>query len=194
MIGHHQRNGRYDTEDIKRQAAGRWAEILASVAGIDRELLDSQHHPCPKCGGRDRFRLIDSDAGAVYCNQCFSDKNGDGLAAVQWMLGIDFPTALKLVGEYLNVSPASSGSGHAVAPKPKESEQVSSALPDQFDIIRDELQADLLQMFAASKPPITADAAKAAGGIAVNWPKRFTGDSRCIAWPAIDDNNNRRGW
>ena len=60
--------GKLDTETIRAAAAGRWLEILERVAGIPRDLLDpssTQEHPCPKCGGETRFRLMNADAGAV---------------------------------------------------------------------------------------------------------------------------------
>src|SRR5207248_2002361 len=89
---------------IKTNAAGRWREILAAVGGIDAALLDGKHHPCPKCGGKDRFRLIDATVGAVLCNQCFKTGNGDGLAAVMWARGIDFPAACREVAGYLRLN------------------------------------------------------------------------------------------
>lgn len=91
----------YDIDAIKQSASGRWVEVLSSVGGISRELLDGKHHPCPKCGGTDRFRLVDESLGAVLCNQCFNSKNGDGLAAVQWALNASFADACKLLVDYL---------------------------------------------------------------------------------------------
>ena len=92
--------------DLIRQAAsGRAVEILERVASIPRESLTGNHGPCPKCGGRDRFRLMDEDMGAVICNQCFRERNGDYFAAVQWARGVDFLEAAKLVGEYLGIQP-----------------------------------------------------------------------------------------
>ncbi|MEM8494352.1 MAG: primase-helicase zinc-binding domain-containing protein [Planctomycetota bacterium] len=78
-----ERNGRtgrghLDAAEVKAAATCRWREILTSVAGIPGDLLDGRNHPCPRCGGTDRFRLIDADAGAVFCNQCFRERNGDG--------------------------------------------------------------------------------------------------------------------
>ncbi len=92
-----------DAKELKRLAGGRWVETLSATAGLDAGLLDGKPHPCPKCGGEDRFRLIDADAGALYCNKCFSEKNGDGLAAIQWLTGCSFPEALKMVAEYLGI-------------------------------------------------------------------------------------------
>lgn len=105
-------------EEVKAAATGRWLEVLTAVAGIPREQLDRKGHPCPKCGGDDRFSLIDEVAGAVLCRKCFAKENGDGLAAVAWMHGCDFPTALKMVGSYLgltaqDVSPSAESLRHS---------------------------------------------------------------------------------
>lgn len=100
---------RPDVELIRQAARGRWPEILSQVAAIDSSLLDGNHHACPKCGGHDRFRMIDEQAGAVLCNQCFSKKNGDGFAAVQWLLGEDFLAAAKRIADYLGVEAESNG-------------------------------------------------------------------------------------
>ena len=88
---------------IKNAARGQWIGILSHF-GIDGSILDGKHHPCPKCSGTDRFRLIDADEGAVLCNQCFSEKNGDGIAAVQWFTGTGFKTATQQISEYLGLT------------------------------------------------------------------------------------------
>ena len=93
------KNSRVDVDQLKLAAVGRWAEILTSLGGIGQQLLDGKAHACPRCGGIDRFRFIDEDAGACFCNQCFSEKNGDGLAAIGWATGKSFPETLKIVGE-----------------------------------------------------------------------------------------------
>lgn len=90
-------------EDVKNAARGRWVELLIEIGGINRSLLTGKHGPCPRCGGRDRFRLIDENEGAVLCSQCFSEKNGDGFAAIGWMLGCKFPEALSLVAARVGV-------------------------------------------------------------------------------------------
>jgi len=92
---------RIEARDIKAAAAGRWPEILAAVAGIEPELLDGRHHGCPRCGGSDRFRLVDRQCGAVLCNQCFRERNGDGIAAVGWMTGCSFRESLQKIADYL---------------------------------------------------------------------------------------------
>ncbi len=90
-----------DIHEIKLLANGRWVEILTATTGIDAGLLDGKHHPCPKCGGTDRFRIFDMECGAVLCNQCFSCGNGDGLSAMMWLLGCSLPDAIEKVAKYL---------------------------------------------------------------------------------------------
>lgn len=90
-------------EEVKDSARGRWPELLIEIGGIHRDFLSGKHSPCPRCGGRDRFRLIDEQEGAVLCNVCFSEKNGDGFAAIGWMLGVGFADALSLVADHLGI-------------------------------------------------------------------------------------------
>ena len=97
------RNDRTEVEDLKSAADGRWLEILTEF-GFNGDDLDGRHHPCPRCSGRDRFRLIDEKTGAVLCNQCFAKGNGDGLAAVQWRNGWTFNETLQNVAGYLCIN------------------------------------------------------------------------------------------
>jgi P4 family phage/plasmid primase-like protien len=85
---------------------------LTEIAGIPRDLLDGKHHQCPRLciggksripGGKDRFRLIDEQEGAVLCSVCFHEKNGDGFAAIEWMRSCTFPQALSLVATSVGV-------------------------------------------------------------------------------------------
>lgn len=97
------RSYRTDAANLKQSARGRELEILERVAGIPRELLDKRGHACPKCGGTDRFSLIDAQAGAVMCRKCFATGNGDFLAAVMWACGVDFNVACRRVAKYLGI-------------------------------------------------------------------------------------------
>jgi len=102
---------------VRDAAAGRWTpEILTAVGGIPQEVLDGKHHPCPHCGGRDRFRLIDAEAGAVLCNQCFNERNGDGFSTLMWLTGVDFPEAVRRVGNYLGIPSTNGHNGHHADP------------------------------------------------------------------------------
>jgi phage/plasmid primase-like uncharacterized protein len=98
-----------DSRDVKRAAVGRWRDILTSVGGFDPAVLDGRHHPCPRCGGTDRFRLVDEAAGAVLCNKCFSERNGDGLAALMWANNWTFPEALHRTAAYLGINGRANG-------------------------------------------------------------------------------------
>ncbi len=93
-------------EEIKRAASGRWCEIFTVLGGVSAHILDGKHHPCPRCGGTDRFRCIDAEVGSLLCNQCFSERNGDGLAALQWLCGWSFSETLRQVANYLGLNGA----------------------------------------------------------------------------------------
>jgi len=91
-----------DTEQIKRQAAGRWPDILRTICGLNDEQLNPKiHGPCPQCGGTDRYRALDdvAETGGLFCNQCFATRNGDGFAAIQWLRSCTFSGAVKLVAD-----------------------------------------------------------------------------------------------
>lgn len=92
-------------DELKRQAQGRWLQIL-QAAGLPYELLDGRGHPCPKCGGTDRFSVFgDVDlTGGMMCRQCFDEKNGDGFAAVMWLRDCSFREALIFVADCLGLS------------------------------------------------------------------------------------------
>ena len=73
---------------VKEACNGRWAEILSAIAGISLDLLDGKAHPCPKCGGKDRFRFTNMDGdGSAICNQCAKRSLGDGIEVTKWATG-----------------------------------------------------------------------------------------------------------
>ncbi|MCY2988507.1 MAG: hypothetical protein NTY19_11660 [Planctomycetota bacterium] len=94
---------RHDAQTIKEAARGCWREKFGKLAGLSSEILDGQHHPCPRCGGTDRFRMVDESAGALYCNKCFDHNNGDGFAALQWLTGRTFPQVVADVAGLLGI-------------------------------------------------------------------------------------------
>lgn len=95
----------FSIKEIKEAARGREVAILEKVAGIAADVLDEtkREYPCPKCGGDTRFRMIDAEAGAVFCSHCFKENNGDFIAAVRWMREVDLPEALRLIGDHLGL-------------------------------------------------------------------------------------------
>ena len=90
-------------EQVKSTAAGRWRDIVRSVGIVDK-YLTGDHGPCPKCDGKDRWRVYDdfNQTGGAICNQC-GPKMGDGFALVQWFLDCDYWTAVKQVAAVLGM-------------------------------------------------------------------------------------------
>ncbi len=146
----------YDAKDVKHLARGRWAAILSTVAGLPAAILDGQHHPCPRCGGSDRFRFTDDDGdGSLICNQCARRSCGDGFASVQWALGCGFPTAVQRVGEYIGAPPAANG-------KPQRARKLT-ADPSK-DLQPMPWSDSLAGLWCSRKRPILPAAIAAAGG------------------------------
>lgn len=92
-----------NVDELKRAARGRWPEVFSRVAGFEAPGRDGS--PCPRCGGTDRFHthVGFEESGAVGCRHCV-DSTGDGLGAVRWFTGWDFPTVLSRVAEFLGLS------------------------------------------------------------------------------------------
>lgn len=178
----------YDIDLVRSAAAGRWPEILAALGGVDRSILDGKHHPCPKCGGTDRFRMIDEAAGACHCNQCFTTKNGDGFASLSWLTGKDFGHSLRVIADYLNISPSTNGS-HKSNGKQNHDPAEHLALTDWTDG-----EESLVTMFfLPRKPGITIGAIKAIGGR----PGMYRGQHKVIAIPVYGpklDDADPVGW
>ena len=82
-------------------ARGKWREILPQF-GIDQIFLRNRHGPCPICGGSDRFRFDDQNAGMFFCNQCGA---GDGYTLICKVTGLDFRTVAQRVREVLGIKP-----------------------------------------------------------------------------------------
>ncbi|MFW6106839.1 MAG: primase-helicase zinc-binding domain-containing protein, partial [bacterium] len=108
----------FDAATIKQAASGRWREILTDVGGVPADRLDGQNASCPRCGGVDRFRYIDEEAGAVLCNQCFTKGNGDGLSALQWLRGWTLDETCKQLAGYLGLTNGSGRPEPAPSPRP----------------------------------------------------------------------------
>ncbi len=99
-------------EEIHRRHDGNWRAVLSSH-GIDDRLLDGRHHPCPGCGGTDRFRFDDKEGrGTWICGQGGgAPLAGDALELlVHTGHAQDSLGALKLVGKSLSLEPSQSRS------------------------------------------------------------------------------------
>lgn len=94
-----------DTKEIKDMLAGRWAEVIASLSSVPSSILDGGHHPCPKCGGTDRFNLDRDGSGSAFCNNCGSNENNcvasGGINTIMWLNSWDFKRAIGELERYL---------------------------------------------------------------------------------------------
>ena len=97
----------FDKEVILSAGRGRELDILRDVAQIPAEYLDGKHHPCPRCGGKDRFRVMtEKPDKPIFCNQeCFGKKAVDVIGAVEQFRGVSFDEACSLIGAYLRLEP-----------------------------------------------------------------------------------------
>lgn len=102
------RRSRYDLQDVKARAKNHWTSILSGVASLDDVALSGRHVPCPVCGGTKpwRYSNIHDDGGGI-CNHC--GKFGDGFAVIQWILGVELPSAIDMVGDFLGMEPKRRG-------------------------------------------------------------------------------------
>lgn len=88
-------------DELKDAARPYLDRILTNLCGVPSEAVANpkRHFPCPKCGGKDRFRVTGPDVGRVFCNQCFNSGNGDILDTVRWAQNCDIKEACRLVAE-----------------------------------------------------------------------------------------------
>lgn len=156
----------YDPATVNQYARGRWRDILSELGGIDSEFFDGKHHPCPHCGGTDRFRFTDRDGeGSLLCNQCFKPGAGDGLAALEWLRGCKFAESLRLVADYLGVQPATADNGKHRSAK--------NADPEKH--LKLQQWSELLAAtWCLQKQPITPAAILAAHGCLARYRQQFT--------------------
>lgn len=155
-------NARYDVDQVKALANGRWPEIL----NLPAELLDkSREHPCPKCGGNTRFRPLDDfeSTGALFCNHCHSRKNGDGIAAYQWLNDCDFKTAISAIAEQVNCAPIGGSPSKAGSKSAKKKSSKSTAAKlDRFE--RMPWNDMLAEIYCSKKTGIVPASFAAVGG------------------------------
>ena len=171
---------KYDLEQIRSSLGGQAVMMLESI-GIERSLLDGKGHPCPKCGGRDRFSLIDADRGAVLCRKCFNKKNGDIFAAVQWWTGCEFKEAIEKVLNFAGIESAGQFKQKKGPADPTENLEFL------------EWNDRAVQPFIKRFPPITAESILANGGRRARYRDKYP----AIAFPVIGgdlDLEQQVGW
>lgn len=93
----------YQKEDIIREAAGLWPQILCALTDIDQNIFNpKREHPCPLCGGKTRFRYTKKTDAPFFCNNCGA-RNGLNLYIDY--VGCSFAEALEDIGNHLNLIP-----------------------------------------------------------------------------------------
>ena len=150
----------YDMQAVRSAAAPRWVEILSQIGAIRPDWLDGRSHPCPKCGGKDRFRLIDREAGAVLCNQCFRSGNGDGFAALQWLTGHPFSAILPRVAAACGISPIAKSKAAEIDPAK--------------DLEFRDWNESIVSLWCLKKPGILPQALRAVGARLATYRKHHT--------------------
>jgi len=81
---------------------GRWRDLLP-LLGVPTDALTGNHHPCPLCGGSDRFRCDDKNgSGSWFCNQCGS---GYGIHLVRKLNQWSDKQAADAIEAALNIAP-----------------------------------------------------------------------------------------
>jgi putative DNA primase/helicase len=85
---------------IWERARGHWPAILAA-AQVPDDVLDGRHHPCPVCGGKDRFRYTKNEEGGFFCG----DFRGDGIELLKHVKGVDFRGAAEIVESVIGKDP-----------------------------------------------------------------------------------------
>lgn len=162
-----------DVQFLKTAAAGRWLEIVSSLCGIGYDVLDGAHQPCPRCGGKDRFRAFGDfqETGGTICNQC--GRFGDGLATIGWMNGKPFSEVVAEVCQFLGLEPKG---------QPTTGRKRKSANPDE-NLVFQPWNDALVALWCQTKEPITPEAVKALGGQLATYRKQY----QVIAFPVYGE-------
>ena len=94
-------------ETVKDFARNRWSEIFPALSSAPAEIFANTKtkHPCPRCGGKDRFRFTNMDGdGSCVCSKCPGGQNlGDGLSVLMWLNGENFSPTLDKLKKYLGI-------------------------------------------------------------------------------------------
>jgi len=78
--------------DLKTECVGRWAPILTNL-GINAQIFNGKHQPCPFCQGKDRARW-DRNKEFFICGQCGSKQPIDMAIA---FTGLSFKETAQLI-------------------------------------------------------------------------------------------------
>lgn len=108
-----------DVKTLKNKAQGKWLQILTAV-GVNDAYLDGNHHPCPICGGTDRFRYDDIDGnGSFFCNQC-QPRSGDSITLIQKIYGLSLRDAIDKINYVIDKNNFTAGNTTSGTAKTKQ--------------------------------------------------------------------------
>ena len=153
-------------------SSSREHNILFELGHVQAELLDGNHHPCPKCGGNDRFRWIE-DNGSCFCNQCFKTTKADVVSSLAWLLDIGRKDAAQRILDHLGV-------------KYKRKKDFR----DHIVIQEWKPNYDLIAAPWAMAKQVTVDAMKMAGVVLADYRKQH----RVFAFPIHGESNKILGY
>ncbi|NHQ88445.1 zinc-binding protein [Iodobacter sp. HSC-16F04] len=94
------------SQQVKLASQGYWPLILTRM-GINPKLLDGRNHPCPACGGVDRFQFTSRGNGADYGRfacRGMNKQGGDGFSLVMHVFDLSFPKAIMAVAKVLGIN------------------------------------------------------------------------------------------
>lgn len=161
-------------ELAKQAAAGRWPDIIPALTLVTDEFLRTSEGPCPKCGGKTRFRIYEdfAETGGCFCNQC-NRNMADGFSVVQWATGCSLDEAITKVCDHLGVTEELSKQSRPGKKRKRTSSRSTAASkpstpareePKEIPLTFQPWREKLFDGWAAIKKPITADAVRRAGG------------------------------
>lgn len=167
-------------QEVKARASGQWSAI-AQRFGIDAGFLDGRPCPCPKCGGKDRFRVFSDfeDTGGAVCNQC--GKFGDGIALVRWFCDLKLNESIEKIATELGLEIKKSKRQAKGSEKDPSKHLKQLAWSEQS-----------VTFFAAKKKPITLAGLKAASAVRARYRDQYpvfaipiVGQSKQAGWCLI---------
>lgn len=177
---------KYSKSDVLARGRQNWRSIILALTGVAEKFLNGRQQDCPKCGGSDRFRVFDdfAETGGAFCNQCFSTKNGDGLAFLQWFNGWTFEHTIERTAEHLNIQPNASGGKKktqktAQAEKQPDKDPFEQWEPEQLTAA--ELRT-VVEAWAKTKPGVDPEAVLQSSPMVGYWPKSGKGRQRVIGF------------
>jgi len=101
--------------DVLRVANGKWPSILINL-GCSEQSMSGKHAPCPVCGGKDRFRVMQlGEAMKWVCTHC---GTGDGMNLAMEILSCDFEAAAN------KIRPIVGQADYAQAPKKPDQQKI----------------------------------------------------------------------